>query len=295
MNSNHLRLFLLLIYFLVLIGCAAQSNIRPSAITETNDLGQVMIAAEQFAGQFSTENVLIVFDLDNTLLTMDSMLGSVPWYDWQSEMSKTAGCQPGELQDRFAAQGVLYFLGSMHPVQDDASEIIAKLQQTGFRVMVLTARGKDYKLETSRELNRNRMGFSSLTAAGPGYQSQSFTPPNAAREVLYQQGVLMVAGQHKGLMLEALYTELGLSLPQAVVMADDSLQNLKDMQETLVAANIPHQLYRYGLADVRVNNFDSRQAVRDWQQLLPGIDAITASMSNQNLIDSSMLTGCNSQ
>ncbi len=281
-----------LLFLLSLSGCAAQPEVRQStAISEAENLHAVITAATEFNEQLPSQDILVVFDMDNTLLGMDSQLGSVPWYDWQAEMAREAGCQPGELQNRFAAQGVLYFLGSMHPVQNDAAAIITELQQNGFPVLVLTARGMDYQLETLRELNRNEMAFESLSHKLSG--GLEFMPADAARAVLYRQGVLMVAGQHKGLMLQALYAELGLPLPRAVVMADDSRQNLTDMQETLTDAEIPHRLFRYSKADEWVEQFDPVSAAADWQQLLPAVQAVSASMQNQNLPDDESLTGCN--
>ncbi len=292
LESPRLIYWLLLLNFVWLSGCTAQNLIEQPKIQDNNDLNTVVSAADSFSSQFPTEDILIVFDLDNTLLTMDSALGSVAWYDWQADMADLEGCQPGELVNRFAAQGLLYFLGSMQPVQDDTADIVHALQQSGYPVMVLTARGHDYYLSTLRELNRNNLSFDALLAPPAGQHPKPFTPPEAARPVRYQQGVLMVAGQHKGQMLMDLYSHLNLPLPKAVVMADDSLENLENMQTTLTQANIPYRLFRYSLADAKVGAFDAASATSQWQRLSLTLNDLRDVIATNNLPAPEQLLSC---
>ncbi len=283
---------LLILLLIAATGCAPHMAVEQPAIMETSDLRDIAIAVNKLSRQVPRDDILVVFDLDNTLLTMDSELGSVAWYDWQSELARAPGCQAGELNDRLAVQDVLYFLGSMQPVQPDAAEIIRDLQAMGSPVMVLTARGSAFNLSTQRELQRNQLSFTALQTTSEQSQNLLFTPPSAARAVLYSQGVMMVAGQHKGQMLLDLYTRLQLPLPAAVVMADDSLSNLTDVQQALTAQDIAHRLFRYSRADKRIARFDPRQADLDWQALEPAIAAIRDSMNTQNLPDLALLSSC---
>lgn len=284
-----MRLLLLSLTVCWFCGCAVQPMTEKPAITPTNDLNNVTDAAESFSARFQPEEVLVIFDLDNTLLTMDSALGSVAWYDWQAEMADKPGCQPGELNDRFAAQGLLYFLGSMRPVQPDTADIVAGLQRAGHPVLVLTARGPDYYLETLRELTRNDLIFTPLRASLRGQNALTYA---LQRPVRYQQGVLMVAGQNKGEMLLDLYARLKLALPQAVVMADDSRDNLEDMQTSLKQAGIPGQLFRYGLADDKAAAFDPINAAAQWRQLLPTLNIQRTLLAARNLPSDKLLASC---
>lgn len=246
-------------------------------------------AAESLSVHFQPEDVLVIFDMDNTLLTMDSALGSVAWYDWQEKMADTPDCQPGELSNRFAAQGLLYFLGSMSAVQSDTAAIVNGLQQARHPVLVLTARGPDYYLETLRELARNDLAFSPLAQLPPGQNALAYTLERAAR---YQQGVLMVSGQNKGEMLLDLYARLDLPLPAAVVMADDGKDNLEDMQASLQQAGIPHRLLRYGRADAKVAAFDPVSTAAQWRQLLPTLDPQRALLAAKNMPSDQQLAYC---
>ena len=59
-------------------GCAGQR--RRARPTISRD---VAAAVEQFADQFGPEHVLLVLDIDNTLLAMNNDLGSDQWFEWQ--------------------------------------------------------------------------------------------------------------------------------------------------------------------------------------------------------------------
>ncbi len=49
----------------------------------TADFAEVGAAAEQYSHKLDPEQVLLVLDIDNTLLAMDTQLGSDQWFEWQ--------------------------------------------------------------------------------------------------------------------------------------------------------------------------------------------------------------------
>lgn len=289
--ANHRRILFCLLMCMFLPSCLSQVQPQQES-RQTNDLADIVKSARQFSQQFANEDILVIFDLDNTLLTMQADLGSVPWYDWQSDIAKTPGCQPGELDDRLAAQGILYFLGSMQPLQENSSALVQTLPKEGYKSLVLTARGQSFRASSIRELTRQKMQFTDLLNTKNLQDTLLFTPTNASREVSYGDGVLMVAGQHKGNMLQALYSELELTLPKAIVMVDDSTDNLSDMQQTLGVLGIQYHLYHYNRAEQRVAEFDSVQATNDWNRLLPAIETMQSIMTNSQLPAINQLHSC---
>ena len=54
----------------------------------TDDLGMVADMALQLADSHGNDQVLVVFDIDNTLLAMEQDLGSDQWYYWQKDREK---------------------------------------------------------------------------------------------------------------------------------------------------------------------------------------------------------------
>ena len=109
------RLMIVLLTGLLASGCVTVI-IEPSS-TDTPDLIDVVRDAELLAGGAGAEQVLVVFDLDNTLLAMEQGLGSDQWYEWQKEQFSQEPCDARVVADRLAVQGALYFASAMRPTQ----------------------------------------------------------------------------------------------------------------------------------------------------------------------------------
>ena len=106
------------------------SDILPAQniLGQTDDLGLVADLALQQAERFGTDRVLVIFDIDNTLLAMEQELGSDQWYDWQKELQKEDPCSDMLVSNRLAVQGALFFASAMRPTQPDAAEQVQRLQ-----------------------------------------------------------------------------------------------------------------------------------------------------------------------
>ena len=55
---------------------------------ETSDLANVTADTLNLIERTDKKNILVVFDIDNTLMAMEQGLGSDQWYDWQKHLSK---------------------------------------------------------------------------------------------------------------------------------------------------------------------------------------------------------------
>ena len=55
---------------------------------ETADLADITADTLKLAQMTVKENILVVFDIDNTLLAMEQGLGSDQWYEWQKEFNR---------------------------------------------------------------------------------------------------------------------------------------------------------------------------------------------------------------
>lgn len=185
--------------------------------------------------RLANERVLYVFDIDSTLLTFptEQFVGSDHWYQWQSELPDES---PQKIRCVFEMQAIAYLLQPMVPTDDGFSkEFVRALQDDGHDVIALTARGHDVRHATERELARNGLDFSQSTPAGhPGLPS-AYIPSKSPevpspRFASFQNGVGMVAGQHKGAMLGDLLTRLGADdLYDYIVFFDDGEKNVKGM------------------------------------------------------------------
>ncbi|MBT8057510.1 MAG: DUF2608 domain-containing protein, partial [Gammaproteobacteria bacterium] len=132
MNSNARSLTFVLLACVSLIGgCVTQPKSAPSEplqniLAATEDLSMVADEALQLADRLGREQVLVVFDIDNTLLAMEQGLGSDQWYYWQRDLAASDPCSGMLVDDRLKVQGALFFASAMRPTQPDAA---AQLQR----------------------------------------------------------------------------------------------------------------------------------------------------------------------
>jgi hypothetical protein len=269
---THYRLFMLFTA-VFLTACTSNQHLQQAnkAIEamdhQTSDLAEVTADTQQLIVLTGRDNILVVFDIDNTILAMEQGLGSDSWYEWQKGLSKEDPCNPHYVGDRFAVQGALYFASAMRSTQEDGADQIRAIQNQGLKVIALTSRGMDYQLQTFRELRRNNFSFS-YTAIGPaGGFIEPFVPVEDGRPSLYEDGVFLTAGQHKGQMLFALLEKTGTPMPAVIVMVDDKQKNLDAVKETFSALNIPVHAWRYTGEDGNVRDFNPDQANLLWNAI----------------------------
>jgi len=263
---------LALLATLFLTACASntqKSTINPIYTTdrETADLADVVTDTLDLSETAGRENILVVFDIDNTLLAMEQGLGADQWYEWQKGISENDHCNPHNVGNRFAVQGALYFASAMRPTQEDAATQIGIIQDNGIRVIALTSRGFEYRLQTFRELRRNGYSFSHSAIGPSGGFDAAFIPVENGRLSLYEDGVFMTAGQHKGEMLVALLKKTNTRMPKAIIITDDNQKNLDAITETFNAMNIPVHAWRYTGEDENVATFDPEQAHSQWKSI----------------------------
>ena len=155
----------------------------------------------------------------------------------------------------------------MRTTESDIPQRIDRLHSAGHPIMLLTARGSDFRLPTFREMRRNSLSFAGTMPASP--DTGLISLPGAARPVLYEQGAMLVAGQHKGDMLLGLFDHFGWRYPKAVVFADDKQKNVDAMAQALEPAGIAGRLIRYDGELARVEAFDEAAAQAQLSELYP--------------------------
>ena len=273
MHLPALKTTLLAAALSLFVACASVPPAQ-NLLAETDDITMVTKTALQLADRRGRDQVLVVFDIDNTLLAMEQGLGSDQWYYWQKDLEKEDPCSDDLVSNRFSVQGALYFASAMRPTQSDAAEQVRRLQDGGLTVIALTSRGPDYSLQTFRELRRNEISF--WPGALPpkrGYPGP-FIPEGGTRAALYADGVFLTAGQHKGDMLKALLDKTGAGSPAVVVMVDDKLENLRSVMETFDGSGTAVQAWRYNREDRNVATLDTQEAAAQWDAIQPALMTI---------------------
>jgi hypothetical protein len=280
MLPMRLQPVLALVLEALLCACAATTPtgrvpaVPPSRMIESTDLAEVAQAALELAETFGSGNVLVVFDLDNTLLAMEQDLGSDQWWDWQRRLKDEAPCAPERVGDPLAVQGALYYASAMRLTQANAPDLVRRLHQAGLNTLVLSSRGPAYRLQTFRELRRHGLRFGQHSIGPPGGYPDEFVPAGGTRPARFEDGVFLTAGQHKGDMLRALLELTATPDPAVIVMADDKTENLQAVLDTYAESAVTVRAYRYGREDAVVAGFDAAGAARQWRQAGPALRAL---------------------
>ena len=266
-------------------------------------LDRVMAAANSRG----PSNVLVVFDIDDTLMTMPQALGGVAWWDWQDGMSKAAASYYGKLDAAPAdAQGILYELSAMKPVEGEATvNAVAAMQRAGIAVYALTSRSPDYRDATLRELRNNGIAFGTAPECGPPLCTArgriSYTHLKTTLDALYtperlgalgfktsntsdiaiESGVVLSAGRPKGVVLRALLASMPMR-PTIVFAIDDTEKNVRSFRDAApdigVEIDAIHYVAEAIAQDTALDSLAEQEAVtRDWETLRVSICTSTPS------------------
>lgn len=224
----------------------------PPKVVATESMASVVDSALLASARVGADRVLVVFDVDSTLL-----------YD------PLGGPDLGDMKDsepeRFRpVERALMALKSLAPTEPGLAEELARLDAAGIATYALTARGEDMRDMTLRELARAGIAFPRAPECGPPLcVKRGVLPPEvvlaAAQEVLGEaelgrlgfakgrpvgvsDGVMNAAGLHKGVMLRVLLASLGRDY-DAVIFVDDARKNVDHVADA--AAAMPQQVEAY--------------------------------------------------
>lgn len=260
---------------------------------ETDSFKTIEAKVLEKGKKYGVKNVLVVFDIDNTILTMPQNFGSDQWWGWQS--SSCLGkkplpdfCVTSDFEELLDIQGQIFAISNMLPTEKATVSVVNGLQKKGYKVILLTSRGPSFRNATERAIKNNRMNFVA-SAIGPKkgfagtytpYKLKSFKKfgltkadmdkmgNKKARPVSYMNGIFMTSGLNKGIMLKTLLKKTK-SRFKAIVFADDHIKHTKRMQAIMAPiANVT--TYRYSKIDPVVKAFkegDKKDSIEAWAKL----------------------------
>jgi FMN phosphatase YigB (HAD superfamily) len=219
------RIFLLL--FLVL----GVEWFQAWSITDTTvvNFNSVETCVNRKIKQYGSSEVLIVLDIDNTLLTSHVDLGGDIWYQWQTGKLDLKPTEKQKIKKCFYedAIGLLYELGTMDLTDTLIPVYIRKWQDEGATVFALTSRSPETRAPTERELRKNGIDLSrsALKTIDGNRPIYIYT---LERKMSYFHGIMMTTGMNKGKMLTHILGRTGRTF-KAIIFVDDSEKNIKDV------------------------------------------------------------------
>jgi hypothetical protein len=198
-----------------------------------------------------TSGTLVCFDLDNTLIRAEQMLGSDQWWDDLAAGFVAAGMTEKEATDKaYDIWLPLQKISRFIPVQPDGPSVVRGFQDRGAPVMGLTARPSRYSSLSSVQLASIGIDFRRRAPRG---EPLNLRLKDAAH---YENGILFV-GEHnsKGEALKAFLDATGLK-PGKIVFADDKKKHVEAMEKVFGRSPVAYVGFRYGGADEWVKRYN---------------------------------------
>lgn len=194
------------------------------------------------------KQVMVVFDIDNTLLHPTTDLGSDQW------VAALVGERIKQgLDYKEALKQVLpLYVHVAQRISIITTEVglgccVDNINQQCHYTMCLTARSVELAERVIQDFIDHNLTFK----APVHYEAPVFLPhPNH-----YRGGIIFCDGSHKGETLLAFFDLVGCK-PDLVIFVDDKESNVKAVAEALEQRGIACRGLRYGGCDERVQNFD---------------------------------------
>ena len=194
---------------------------------------------------------LVVFDIDNTILRQNQMIGTHQWGDYLFERARRRGVvEEAAREIQYQAFAEVQPHLNVVPVEDQIFQILENLETRGISHFALTARSASLKSITHKQLQVVRHDF-----------DKNF-PPQKDKSLLdgvLEKGVIFATGTPKGELLKKIIENSKIR-PKKIVFIDDRLYNLESVEKSFAQGNIILESYRYAAADPIVARFDSQLA-----------------------------------
>jgi hypothetical protein len=206
------------------------------------------ISAQYRELRVDPKTTLMVFDLDDTLITMSQPLGSVGWWDWQHELQKNESHSDKlftkDYQQLVRIQNILFQLVKMEVTDEYVMPFLNVAANQGATLMGLTARGKEHLSATLMQLKDNKFLVDEkllfkkygLKINNKTSIAGNFHCPQFSREVIYQQGIMFLDGEDKG---EALICTLANTKQEikTIIFVDDAKRNSASIDKAFANRN----------------------------------------------------------
>lgn len=256
-------------------------------VLQTNDLAEPVAEAVGEQPQKIGSRVLLVFDIDNTLLTMPQYLGSDRWFNYNAELIAAGHNLDFATMDHLiAAQAMLFSVSTMDLTQPDIPDLGARARAAGVDIMLLSARGPDFYDLSVRELRRSELHWQApvvcaffLCSPDGRYDADALrtafaqigtpVPAGGLRPIIIADGVMLAAGQNKGAMLDLMVTALGKDRISRIVFVDDSERNVAAVAASQVP--VPISIYHYRRVPTAVSESEARASSKQYRLFLKAL------------------------
>lgn len=238
------------------------------------------------------KTTLMVFDLDDTLITMSQPLGSVGWWDWQQELQKQGSDSEKlvtkDYQQLVRIQNILFQLVKMEVTDEYVLPFLKDAIKQGTMLMGLTARGQEHLSATLMQLKDNQfMLEEQLIFKKHGLElnhnktsiAGTVHCPQFNREVIYQQGIMFLDGEDKGEALLCMLTKTKQNI-KTILFVDDTKGNTISMnkafanRDDLLVLNVFYTKENAKEQEIKTNPNVQEQLFEQWNLIKKNLNEV---------------------
>ena len=210
--------------------------------------------------KYREEGVLFLYDIDNTLVTLNQTLGTDQWFCYRFNQLLAEMDNIQDALDKALAEWTsIQYISKIHEVEKGSSEIIKSQQEDGIMCIGFTTRGLTLSHCAVSQLNSIGIDF---TATAPVKHDLLFL---TSQSIIFRHGVLFTAGTHKGTTLIEFLNQMNFS-PKKIVFINDKHKDLAQVEEGCNILGIPFIGLRYNYLDNVVKAFDPEIAKLQWDK-----------------------------
>ncbi len=293
MSSNSLSNTALRSLFFALVLAASGCSGTPSTIdsevivAEADTFDVIAPVVAKLNSQYGAENVLIVADIDNTLLTSATDLGGDIWYQWQRGKLAVKPTPEQQVSCLFEDTiSLLYELAPMKLTEPQVPVLLNNWQEAGNTLLLLTSRAPKNRPATERELLRHGIDISQA-ALTPVDNANPVYRQKLEREMSYSRGLMMTTGMNKGTMLKWLLNTTERQF-NAIVFVDDSHTNIENMDNAWQQHNTDMRIFHYTHVEAEriklqgqvLTEVQAERMASDYARLMATINTVFPDRSN---------------
>lgn len=227
-------------------------------IIEVDSFDQILIPEDK--------NVLVIFDIDNTLIHLKQELGSDQWFYYRWKELEDRGLSNTEALKKVAFEfNGIQALSQSKLVEESILGFLQILRSKNIPFMGLTIRSFELAIRTHQQLNDCKVVFDSSFFDPDPY----FLDKN--NFVFSFKGVVFTNGSNKGKAFDLWKKHYGLSFDHVIVV-DDKRAHLESLKNAVEKSGCKFTGYRYGFLDEQVRNFCPKKAQSQFNWIAPLIE-----------------------
>lgn len=228
-----------------------------SIIIESSTLNEI----NHHIPQNKQQTILIIVDLDETIITNTTGLGSDAWFYTSLRKLIAHGLAPEYARALMRSLNInVQKHSKLRLIEEHTPSLIAQWQARGIHVIALTARAARLAEHTAQQLHAFGITF---TDHAPAMRNHVFSFPQHA---CHHNGVVCCGPHNKGTILNHWLDTVGLK-PDLIIFADDKHKNIHDVQQTVEHRGIAFVGIRYSCCDEEIKNFNFTPTIAELQKL----------------------------